>query len=794
VTIESATHSSLIQGISQQADVSRGTASAEDQENCLNEVLDGVVSRMGSTVISAMSKTFTDPFVYEIRRSSAERYVVLIEGGQLTIINRVSGQLATITGNIAAYLAQSGSARLAFQAATFGDTTFLLNRTKSVAMATGKSAARPNNGCFYIRAGGYLVTYALDIIVGGKTYTATYKTPDNSAAANAERITTDFIAEQFRLALVNTIIPAIAADGNGTFTVTRRGSTVVLTAPAANTFDIRTSDGVGDTYMKSFTDTVKTIADLPAKCVDGYQVSMAPNGGSNKESFFLRYTGGTDTGRWVEIVKWDTVLGLNAGTMPQLLINTGLNTFEVKAASWGTRVSGDGQYTSVNPSFVGYPIRSIQFISGRLAVVSEFNMSLSRARNGYVFFPDTAQTNLDSAPIDYDISNGSSTLMEYSVMAGGKLQFWGDGQQTYLDSGQDAIKESTTEVLGMANYEYDGQHPPKPIGMSSLMFGTAIGRWGKITEVFLSRGLPQGEINITDHVPKLLDGSMICISPGEAAKKAMVLTSNKRNLAYLYQWYNQGSDRVQSAWNRWSFPNPTRILWATLDGDTAYFLFQWSGIVTLESVRLDSTGDELDVKLPLRLDHRVDQSRATFSTDRFVLTLPYPVPTARQADFRAYERDDISGKSQRGRRMAITWVNTTTVHILCDDSTRRFFFGSIPVAKRKSTRFYARDRNGEPVVHDKLLLKNVKVSHKDTVEYEVRVIKKDGTYTTQTYTGRMIGDPLVVNDQVPIKTGSFKADIGAESEDADVELVNPTPFPCTWTSLKYVYDITLRTA
>ncbi|UIY29180.1 hypothetical protein LZK73_21850 [Neorhizobium galegae] len=118
--------------------------------------------------------------------------------------------------------------------------------------------------------------------------------------------------------------------------------------------------------------------------------------------------------------------------MPHLLVNTGLNAFEVKQATWGTRVAGDGQYTSVDPSFVGYPIRSLQFISGRLAAISEFNTILSRSRNAYVFFPDTAQTNLDTAPVDYDASNGSSTLIEYAVVAGGKLQFWGDGQQTYL--------------------------------------------------------------------------------------------------------------------------------------------------------------------------------------------------------------------------------------------------------------------------------------------------------------------------------------------------------------------------
>ncbi|UIY29181.1 hypothetical protein LZK73_21855 [Neorhizobium galegae] len=280
---------------------------------------------------------------------------------------------------------------------------------------------------------------------------------------------------------------------------------------------------------------------------------------------------------------------------------------------------------------------------------------------------------------------------------------------------------------------------------------------------------------------------------GEASGKALFLTTNKRNVAYLYQWYNQGTDRVQSAWNRITFPATNTILWTTVDGDTAYFLLQWSGVVTLRSVKLDGVGDEPDATFPLRLDHRLSEANAVFDGDHFVLTLPYPVPAGKQSLFSCFEREDVPNVSQRGRKLDIVWVNTTTLHVIVSDPTRRFYFGSIPVARRKFTRFYARDRNDQPVIHDKLLLKSCRVSHKDTVEYEVRVEKSDGTVTTQTYTGRVLGDPTLTNNEVPIRTGSFKADINAETEDATIELANPSPFPCVWTAAKFVYESTLRT-
>lgn len=792
MAVESATHPSLIQGISQQSDFSRGTASAEDQENCLNEVLDGVVSRMGSKVAAAFAASYSDPFVHEFRHSESEKYMVLIENGALRIINRgvTPAVEATITGNISAYLAQTGVARKAFQAMTVGDTTFLLNRQKIVAMGSAKSAARSNQGCAFIRAGGYSVTYTMTVVAGGVAYSASYKTPDNSAASNADYIVTDQIAEQFRVAFINNVFPQIAAAGRGNFSVARYGSTLVFSANVP--FNLRSTDGAGDTHIRSFVDDVKSISELPQKCSPGYTVMVSPNGAAKGERYFLQYVGDIDNGRWEEIVKWNTVLGLDASTMPHLLVLTGPNQFQVKQATWGTRVAGDGQYTSQDPSYVGYPIRSIQFISGRLAAVSEFNMALSRSRNAYVFFPDTSQTNLDTAPIDYDISNGSSTAIEYGVLAGGRLQFWGDGQQTYLDSGNDAIREDTTEVLPVSNYDYDGETPPRPIGMSSILFGSSVGRWSRAMEIFLRNGLPQGEVAITSHVPKLLDGKIRCIAASEVSGKAFFLTTRKRTAAYLYQWYNQGTDRVQSAWNRWSFQVPGSILWAGIDGDTAHFLFQWDGVMTLETVRLDSQGDEEEERFPLRLDHRVDESKGVYQGDHFLVTLPYPVPTSKRVLFEAYERSDVLNFSQRGRRLNTEWVSGTIVKVFSDDASRKFFFGTVPVARRKPSRFYARDRNDTPVVHEKLLIRDLKTSHKDTVTYDVILRKQDGTETRQTFNGRIMGDPTIINNQVPVKTGTFKATIGTESEEADIELVNSTPFPCVWTAHKYLYEVTVK--
>jgi hypothetical protein len=791
MTISSKTLPSLIQGISQQGDIARGSASAEDQMNCLNEVLDGVISRMGSVYKASISAVYNDPFVHEIIRENTEEYIVLVEAGTLKIINRATGTEASITGNISSYLSHTGLARHAFQAVTVGDTTFLLNRQKVTQMSPTLSPARPHKAIAHVRAGAYATTYTLRIVWGSQTFTTAIATPDNSVPENAAYITTQNIAEQIRAALVATTFPAIIAAGGPAMTVRMEGSTLIIAAPHSN-WDLYTEDGMGDTQFISFKDHVKSLEDLPAKAESGYVVSVSGNGAAESEKFYLQFQGGVSTGRWVEIVAPSTKTAIDPSTMPHLLVNTGLNTFEVKQASWGARLAGDGIYTAKDPSFIGKTIKSLQFISGRLSASTEYTMVLSRSRNAYVFFPDTVQTKLDTAPVDYDVSNGSSTSIRHAVVVGGSLQFWGDEQQTFLDSGQDPIREDTTEVLGLSNYVYDGEVAPQPIGLRSLLFGTTSGRWAKLTEVFLRNGRGDGEIEITAHVPRLLDGKIRRIAAGQASSKAFVLTENRPLLAYLYQWYNQGSDRVQSAWNPWSFTAPEKILWCSIRGSIAWFLLKWPTGVTLEAVTLDAQGDETSERLPIRLDHRLNETYGSHDGEGFVMALPYAVPPQRRGLFIAVEREDIPDVAQRGRNLQLAWLSDTSVKVLVDDPSRKFFFGAVPEARRKFSRFYAKDRDDQAIIHGKLLLKKVDISHSDTVQYDVVIRKADGTTSVQTYESRVLGDPSITNRDVPMKTDNFKADIGEETENVEIELVNNTPFPAIWTAAKFTYDLTTR--
>lgn len=804
---------SLIQGISQQSANARGSASAGDQENCLNEVLDGVTCRTGSVFKFHINTILKDPFIHEIRRDRDERYLVLSEDGVLAIYNLTSGIRASVTGDISAYLTHRGVARKSFYTSVLGDTTFLTNRERIVEMDGTKSPPRANLSCAHVRAGAYKTTYTLSIKYEGVTYVYNASTPSNEGSGNGYFIQTTHIAKVLRNVIRGSGDTNMNGDhGGGTyrsgnlpagFEVRLIGSTeddgnVLLISRADNTpFEIKTSDGAGDQQLLSFRETVRDVSDLPRTCLDGYVVSVTGRTGNFTEgAYYLKYNSRGSTGVWEEVVAPNTAVSLKASTMPHILVNTGLNTFEVKEATWGKRLAGDGFDTAKDPSFVGHRLIATPFIAGRLGVITESNVVLSRSRNAYVYFPDTVQTVLDTDPIDYDASNGATTGFKHAVVAGGKLQFWGDLNQTYLESGQDPIRQDTAEVLPLSNYEFDGAVEPKAFGLQALLFSTTVGHWGRVSEVYFRQGRASGEIQINAHCPRLLEGDIKYLAPSEASGKTAVITSGSPNTIYLYQWYNNGEERIQSSWNKWTFPAASQVLWASILGSTMTVLLKWPNGLTVEEVTLDRHGSERWEPLVLRLDHRVSEDRAVYQPEQpgtYLLTLPYAVPHSKREGFVCLERLDILNVSQRGRTVPHEWLSDTQVLVSSNVPDLKFHFGMIPVAKRRATQFYAHDpRTGQVILYDKLLIKKVVVSHTDSVEYDVDITTHSRETTITTSTGRILGDPTVFNNQVPIKSGTLTVDVGAETEDVVIDLINRTPFQANWQSMKYVYDITER--
>ena len=784
---------SLIQGISQQSDQAISQASAKDQVNCLNDLLMGARARNGSEVLSVIEKSWDTAYFHRITRSAEEDYLVIVEDGEIDIFNLPTGVKATVTGDISAYLSTTIPSYRSYAAATVEDVTFLANKRIKPQMSATTSGPRSNHALAHFKSANYSTTYKMNIQIGATVYSASYTTPDNSASANAVYIATNRLAQEFKDAFEG-LIPTLTGAGHTGFAIERRGSSLLIFGGTSD-FDIWTEDGLGGQQFIAFKDRVKDLADLPTVAWDGYLVAAGNEDVTLAHDYFLEYQGGPQDGVWVEVAGPDVPTTIDPATMPQVLTNTALNTFTVGPATWNTRLAGDGVKSAKDPYFIGDYIQDLQFIDARLAIVGSGWYGLSRSGNGYSYFPDTVQTRLDTAPIHYRITTGKVTNVSYAVVAGESLQFWANRVQLRLSSGQENIREDTVENKPITSYEYDGVLPPEPLGQSSIVFGTSRGLWNSFTEVIYNGAKPSGEIGITDHCPNLIGGTLRQLEISSSSAMLAVLAEGLQSGLFLYQWHNAGDKRVQSAWNKWTFEGAERVLWCGMSGSRVYVLIGWTGnVTTLEVIETEWEGDEGEY-IPLRADHRVNETYITSSaSDHKVVTLPYPVPASKRGQFVAYTRkdNDLTGE-QRGDLLEVEWLTDTTLKVFTSVASPKFWVGAIPIARRVFPKPYLTTQDGTALIVDEMMINSVSVSHSKTTAYEFEMSVIDGQTTRSPYSSREIGNPTVLNNRVPVSdSGETVFDVGFASDEVELALSNDTIFPSSWDSLQYRLQITVR--
>ena len=125
----------MIQGISQQSEITRPGSSASDQQNNVNDTTLGSRARNGTKLIQDYTGSISGSFTHRIQRSEEEDYLVIITPAEdLIVINLYDGTECTVTGDISDYLAHLGTTKDTFIAATVEDTTFIGNKEVVPAM------------------------------------------------------------------------------------------------------------------------------------------------------------------------------------------------------------------------------------------------------------------------------------------------------------------------------------------------------------------------------------------------------------------------------------------------------------------------------------------------------------------------------------------------------------------------------------------------------------------------------------------------------------------------------------
>jgi hypothetical protein len=183
-------------------------------------------------------------------------------------------------------------------------------------------------------------------------------------------------------------------------------------------FNIEVKGGLDNTAVEVFEDEITDVSKLPVESFHGHHVTIL-NSDSAADDYYVKYVaynGEKGRGYWKEARARDVSAGVVASSMPHQLIRTGETTFTFGPSPWNDRESGDDVTnpppsvftvdTSVTPhTYTGKPITATFFYNNRLGLLSEDNVIFGVANDAYNFFGRSALTQIDSDPIDLNVSS-----------------------------------------------------------------------------------------------------------------------------------------------------------------------------------------------------------------------------------------------------------------------------------------------------------------------------------------------------------------------------------------------------
>ncbi|MCL8384157.1 phage nozzle protein [Xanthobacter aminoxidans] len=807
----------LYNGVSQQAVAMRLPTQGELQENFDSTLVAGLKKRPPFEHVANIPVSDGEMFMHMIVRDETERYVLVIRNGKPYIFD--------FEGNACAVNAPSGYSYLSggdgdYAALTVADYTFIVNRNKKVAVSSATFATRPYEALINILQGNYSKTYTVDI---DGTRVAEYRTPGGGIYGSANCASTENIAQ--------ILMTGTMASGGGVFymgmapngtegraiwgnsednyqiidnagmvfkimskrgitsangwDVTRYTSAIYIQHPSAD-FSIAVGDGYNGNAAKVVKTQTQRFSDLPSFAPIGYTVEITGSDGTTTDSYWVwAQKDGDNDGNsqiiWKETCKPGSRKGLDASTMPHILVREADGSFTFKPASWNERECGDDEDVNPDPSFVGGTIQDVFFHHNRLGFLSDENVILSRSGDFFNFYRTTATAYLDDDPIDVAASHVKVSIMRHVVPTQDNLILFSDGTQFRL-SGNETLTPKSVSLRPMTEFSSSPTVPPVAVGKSVFFIAdsTASRDYAAVYDFFYDNNSETGDAdNVTAHTPSYIPTGVTQIigSPDESC--LAVLTDGDPSAVYIHRFYWAGQNKVQSAWMRWTTAGT--ILRAAFIKSDIYALVARPGGTCLEKLRMSTSALDADHGYLIHLDRRVtsDQLKSPVykaSSEVTTYTLPF-VP-----------QDGIIAVSS-GRMLDVSSIGGVSVSLKGDTRGKLVYFGYPYESRYRFSTLFARGQSADgssiAKINGRLQLHHLALSFDKTGYFRVEVTPDGRSLRSEEYHGRVLGDSRHVFGTVKPENRRWSVPIMSRNDRVIIDLVNDSWLPSSFISASW---------
>jgi hypothetical protein len=240
--------------------------------------------------------------------------------------------------------------------------------------------------------------------------------------------------------------------------------------------------------------------------------------------------------------------------------------FRLERIDYVARPSG-GDGSAPPPSFIGKSIVDTFFFKNRLGFISGDNVILSATDDLFRFWPTTVKEVLDDDPIDKAVSSTRNIALSHVASFPESLIVVGDDEQFSLSSGGKSFTPENVLLDPTTSYAASTVVPPVSVG-STLYFVAPQSSYTAIREYSVQPDtLVTDAADITGHVPQLVPNNIKQLIAEPNLEYLFLLDtedySTDGNTLYVYKFFWQGNDKVQSAWQKWN-------LWFNPIGGTTF--------------------------------------------------------------------------------------------------------------------------------------------------------------------------------------------------------------------------------
>tara|TARA_R100001463_G_scaffold21084_1_gene50977 strand:- start:523 stop:1815 length:1293 start_codon:yes stop_codon:yes gene_type:complete len=408
------------------------------------------------------------------------------------------------------------------------------------------------------------------------------------------------------------------------------------------------------------------------------------------------------------------------------------------------------------------------FYKNRLGFLTDTSIVFSEADKYFNFYRTTVLSLFDSAPIDVGIAHTKITTLKHAIAFQEKLVLFSDHTQFIL-RGNELLTPKTVNISPVTEYEL--KQYGMPLAMSNFIyFPYPKSSYTGVYEYYVdSDSDTYDAVDLTAQVPAYVPSDVYQLI-GSPSENVLIGIPTSSTELYVYKYFWQGKDKIQSSWSKFTFSNTIKGLAMV---DSILYLIIWDGTnLCMETLDFSSRQADSGKTYKILLDRRVAHSSLTRSYSASsklttVSTMPYDPVNAI-----IYTKD--------GARHAITRTSASAFTVNGDFSSTEFFVGveyDMEYEFSTQTLKQPTERGGRSTSNfTNQILRNGAVDYSETGHFTIEVTPQYRDSYSYAFNPSVLGADSTIGSLV-LDDGSFRFPVHCKHDDATIKIKSSSALP-----------------